>query len=136
MYFLYDYIIEGSRSVNDIKSQQPMYEYDFGTWSAYYQRVYGENLIVDLRYGHYAFGYTRGPRYTDEGIPDSLYYLADEYPSIENYTFGGYPNANDDFNTRDQFSLNAELYIGNMRLKAGVMYSNEHDKDDSYYYPA
>jgi hypothetical protein len=134
MYFLDDYSIEGSRSVNTIKSRQPMYEYDYGTWSAYYQRVYGENLIVDLRYGHYSYGYKRGPRYTDEGIPDSLYYMADDYPSIENYTFGGYPSANDDFNTRDQFSLNAELYMGNMRFKAGVMYSNEYDKDDSYYY--
>ena len=134
MYFLDDYSIEGSRSVNTIKSQQPMYEYDYSTWSAYYQRVYGENLIVDLRYGHYSYGYKRGPRYTDEGIPDSLYYRTGEYPSIENYTFGGYASANDDFNTRDQFSLNAELYMGNMRFKAGIMYSNEYDKDDSYYY--
>ncbi|NIM91061.1 MAG: hypothetical protein GTO17_08950 [Candidatus Aminicenantes bacterium] len=134
MYFLDDYNIEGDRSVNTIKSQQPMYTYDFGTWSAYYQRVYGENLIMDLRYGHYWLGYTRGPRYTEEGIPDSLYYRAGEYPTIENYTFGGYPYANDDFNTRDQFSLNAELYIGNMRFKTGILYSNEYDKDDSYYY--
>ncbi|NIM57854.1 MAG: hypothetical protein GTO16_02775 [Candidatus Aminicenantes bacterium] len=134
IYFLDDYDIEGDRSVNTIKAQQPMYTYDFGTWSAYYQRVYGENLILDIRYGHYWLGYTRGPRYTEEGIPDSLYYRAGEYPTIENYTFGGYPYANDDFNTRDQFSLNAEFYKGNMRFKAGFMYSNEFDKDDSYYY--
>ena len=134
MYFLDDYSIEGSRDVNTIATQHPKYEYDLGTWSAYYQRVYGENLIVDIRYGHYWRGYKLGPVDEAAGVPDSLYYRTGEYPSIDNYTFGGYASAAEDFNTRDQFSLNAELYMGNMRFKAGVMYSNEYDKDDSYYY--
>jgi len=133
MYFLDNYDIEGNRDVNTIKTRRPTYEYDFGTWSAYYQRVYGENVIVDFRFGHYWLGYKRLPLYEEAGIPDSLYYKLGEYPSIENYEFGGYPYANDDFNTRDQFNLNVEWYMGNMRLKAGLSYSNEYDKDDSYY---
>lgn len=133
MYFIDDYDIEGSRDKNTIKVRQPMYEYKYQVYSGYYQRVLSENIIVDFRYGRYIRKYDRGPRYEDAGVPDSLYYKIGEYPSIENYEFGGYPNANDDRNTRDQFSTNIEWYISNMRIKAGVLYSNEYDKDDSYY---
>ena len=39
--------------------------------------------------------------------------------------FGSYRYGNDDNNTRDQFSANLEWFTGNMRIKAGVMYTYE-----------
>lgn len=38
----------------------------------------------------------------------------------------------DDKNVRDSFNLSAEWYRGNMRLKAGLEYQYERDKDDRY----
>ena len=132
--FLDSFDVEGSRDRNVIKTRQELNEYRYEVYSGYYQRVLSENLIFDVRYGRYVRKRTLGPRYPDAGVPDSLYYRMGEYPSIENYTFGGYAWAADDKNTRDQLSVNAEWYVSNMRLKAGVMYSNEYDKDDSYYH--
>lgn len=134
MYFKDSYDVEGERSPNTIKTRQSMTDNKYNVFSGYYQRVFSDNFILDIRFGHYQYDYILGPRYEDAGVPDSLYYKADEYPSIENYTFGGYPSARDDKNTRDQLNLNAEWYLGNMRIKAGIMYSNENDKDDSYYH--
>jgi len=134
LYFIDDYNAEGTRDKNTIKIQQPKEEYNMGVYSGYYQRVFGDNLIVDFRYGHYWWSRKVGPRFPEAGIPDALIYLPGTYPSIENYTFGGYSAATDDRNTRDQFSLSAEWYTGKMRLKAGLMYTNEYDKDDSYHY--
>lgn len=132
MYFLDDYTIEGSRDKTIIKNRQALYDYNMGTYSGYYQRVFGDNLIVDFRYGHYWWGYKLGPRYPEAGIEDRLWYIG-EYPSIENYQFGSYYLGSDNKNTRDQLNLNAELFLGKMRIKAGVMYSNEYDKDDNFY---
>ncbi|MFQ6116008.1 MAG: carboxypeptidase regulatory-like domain-containing protein, partial [bacterium] len=132
MAFYDTFDVEGERDKNTIKTRQRSREYDYYVLSAYYQRVLGENLIVDFRYGRYQTKYLLGPRYPEAGVPDSLYYRVGEYPPIEQYTFGGYYWAADDENTRDQFNFNAELYMGNMRFKAGFMYSNENDKDDSY----
>ncbi|MFQ6108124.1 MAG: TonB-dependent receptor domain-containing protein [Candidatus Aminicenantales bacterium] len=134
LYFLDDFDVEGSRDKNTIKTRQPKYEYNMGVYSGYYQRVFGNNLIFDFRYGHYWWARKLGPRYPDAGIPDSMYFMPGTYPSIENYVFGSYHWAADDKNTRDQFNLNLEWYAGNMRIKGGLMYSNEYDKDDSYYY--
>ncbi len=133
MYFLDDYDIEGSRSKNIIKSQHPLYEYNYQVFSGYYQRVFSNNIIVDFRYGRYIRKYKRGPRFPDAGPPDSLYFRMGEYPSVEEYMFGGYYGQNDDKNTRDQLSTNIEWYLGNMRLKAGFLYSNEYDKDKYQY---
>ena len=134
MYFLDTFDIDGERDRNTIKVRQRTREYDYNVFSGYYQRVLGENLIVDFRYGRYERKYLLGPRYEDAGIPDKMYYRAEEYPSIENYTFGGYPTGYDDYNTRDQLSGSLEWYIGNHRAKAGFLYSNEYDKDDHGYY--
>jgi hypothetical protein len=131
--FVDDFDIEGSRDRNLIKTRTPLNEYNYQVYSGYYQRVLSENLIFDVRYGRYVRKRILGPRSPDAGIPDSLYYRAGEYPSIENYEFGGYASAADDKNTRDQFSANVEWYVSNMRLKTGLLYSNEYDKDDSYY---
>ena len=133
LYFLDDYTKEGSRDKTIIKTRQPLYDYNMGTYSGYYQRVFGENLIVDFRYGHYWWGFERGPRYPDAGVEDTLWFMPDEYPTVENYMFGSYYLGSDNKNTRDQLSLNAEFYLGKMRIKAGIMYSNEYDKDDEFY---
>ncbi|MBN1224380.1 MAG: TonB-dependent receptor [Candidatus Aminicenantes bacterium] len=130
MYFLDTFDILGERDPNTIKVRQRSQEYDYNVYSAYYQRVLGENMIVDFRYGHYSRAYILAPRFEDAGIPDKLYYRRDEYPSIENYTFGGYTDGWDDKNTRDQFSGSIEWYIGSHRAKAGFLYSNENDKDN------
>jgi len=134
LYFLDGYDIEGSRDINTLKVRQPKDEFNMGVYSGYYQKVIGDNLILDFRYGHYRCTGKRGPRYPDAGVPDTLYYRPGTYPAIENYMFGSYGSAKDDKNTRDQFSASAEWYTGNMRFKAGLMYSNEYDKDDSYLY--
>jgi hypothetical protein len=134
MYFLDTFDIEGERDKNTIKTRQRKREYDYNVYSIYYQRVFADNLIVDFRYGRYMREYLLGPRYPEAGTPDSLYYRIGEYPTIENYTFGGYAWAADDKNTRDQLSASAEWYLGNMRIKGGFLYSNEYDKDDSYYH--
>ncbi len=132
LYFLDDFTIEGSRDKTIIKNRQATYDYNMGTYSGYYQRVLGQNLIVDFRYGHYWWGYKLGPRYPDAGVEDRLYFI-DEYPTVENFMFGSYYLGSDNKNTRDQLSLNAELFLGDMRIKTGIMYSNEYDKDDNFF---
>ncbi|MFP4082274.1 MAG: carboxypeptidase regulatory-like domain-containing protein [Candidatus Aminicenantes bacterium] len=134
LYFLDDYNIEGTRDKNIIKTRRAKSEYDMGVYSGYYQRVFGDNLIVDFRYGHYWWGYKLGPLSPEAGIPDRLYYLPGTYPPIYEYTFGGYPSGADNKNTRDQFTANVEWFTGNMRIKAGIMYSNEYDSDDYFYH--
>jgi hypothetical protein len=110
-----------------------MQEWDYGLISGYYQRVLSENFLVDLRYGHYWRKWQRSSRYPEAGIPDSLLYMPDEYPPIYEYTFGGFTgSARDDENTRDQFSINMEWFPGNMRIKAGLMYTNEYDLDNGF----
>jgi hypothetical protein len=134
LYFLDDFSIEGDRNKNTIKTRHSKDEYKMGVYSAYYQRVFSNNIIIDLRYGHYWWSHMLGPRYPEAGTPDNLHFLPGTYPRIEEHTFGGYPSGTDDDNTRDQFSASAEWYLGNMRLKAGIMYTNEYDKDDNYYH--
>lgn len=132
--FLDTYTITGSRDLNTIKNRQPKSEYDMGVLSGYYQRVFGENLIVDFRYGRYWWSSKGGPRYEEAGIPDTLYYVPGTYPPIYGFTLGGYPTGADSDQTRDQFSFNFEWYKGNMRLKAGASYTNEYSKTDPSYY--
>jgi hypothetical protein len=133
MAFLDDSSREGERDKTIIKSQQRKEDFQSGVVSGYYQRVLSENLIFDVRYGHYWWAWQRGSRYADAGIPDSVLYKAGEYPSIENFTFGGFTGtARDDKNTRDQIQANLEWFKGNMRIKAGFVYVNENDLDDAY----
>jgi hypothetical protein len=134
MYFLDTYDVAGERDPNTIATRQRLREYDYNVFSFYYQRVFGDNVIVDARYGRYVREYGLGPRTPDAGVPDSLYYRAGEYPPIEDYESGAYPWAADDKNTRDQISTSLEWYLGNHRIKTGIMWSNEYDKDDSFYY--
>jgi len=131
--FLDDRSREGERSPNIIRTQQRKEDFESGVYSGYYQRVIGNNLLVDFRYGHYWWSWKRRSRYPEAGIPDALLYMPGTYPSIEQYTFGGIVDpARDDKNTRDQFSMNIEWFTRNFRIKAGVMYSNEYDKDELF----
>lgn len=134
LYFLDTYTIAGSRDLNTIKTRQPKDDYDMGVYSAYYQRVFGDNLIVDLRYGHYSWANIWGPRYEEAGFPDTLYYVPGTYPPVYDFTFGGYATGGDSKQTRDQFSTNLEWYFGNMRFKAGLAYSNEYSKQEPFYF--
>ncbi len=134
MYFLDTFDILGERDTNTIKIRQRSREYDYNVFSGYYQRVLANNMIFDIRFGRYIRKYLLAPRFTDEGTPDTVYYLPGSYPSIENYTFGGYKNGYDEKNTRDQFSGSLEWYLSNHRVKLGLMYSNENDKDDRHFY--
>lgn len=130
MGYMDDQSIEGERDKNIIKSQQRKEDFNTGVYTAYYQKVFSDKLIMDLRYGHYWWGWQSGSRYTDAGVPDTLYFMPGTYPSIEDYTFGGYTGtARDDKNVRDQFSFNLEWFPGSMRVKAGLSYTNESDKD-------
>jgi hypothetical protein len=132
MAFLDDQTREGERDKNIIKSQHRKEEFNSGVVSGYYQRVLSDKLMFDVRYGHYWWGWQRGSRYAG-GIPDSLLYAEGTYPSIENYTFGGFTGtARDDKNTRDQLHFNIEWFPGSMRVKAGFLYTRENDKDDAF----
>lgn len=133
-YFLDDRTREGDRDKNIIKSQEQKEDFNIGVYSLYYQKVLSENLFFDFRYGHYWWNWTRGSRYPEAGVPDSLYFLPGQYPSIENYTFGGFNGeGRDDKNTRDQLSVNVEWFTEDMRIKAGAMYTSEYDQDDRFY---
>lgn len=132
--FLDDYSILGTRDLNTIKDRQPKDDYTMYTASGYYQRVFGENVIVDFRYGRYYWSNKWGARYPEAGVPDTMYFRIGEYPPIYGQQFGGYAGGGDSWQSRDQFNLNAEWYLGNMRLKAGAAYSNEYSKAEPYYY--
>ncbi|MGD8538946.1 MAG: TonB-dependent receptor, partial [Candidatus Aminicenantes bacterium] len=134
LYFLDHYDLRGSRDVNTIKIRQPEEEYDMGVYSGYYQKVIGNNFILDFRYGHYWLSGKLGPRYPEAGVPDTLIYLPETFPAMEDYMFGGYSTKMDNKNTRDQFSISAEWYTSHMRFKAGLMYSNEFDEDDLHFH--
>lgn len=129
-YFLDSYDVKGSRSKNTVKTRQPLRENHYMAYSGYYQRVLSENLIVDFRYGHYEIKDNTLPRYPDAGVYDTLLFIPGTYPPIEQYTFGSSQSEGYGKNTRDQFSASLEYYLGNMRLKAGLMFTNEYDKDD------
>lgn len=121
----------GERNPNIIKSQQRHELFNTGIFNAYYQRVLGDNLLFDVRFGHYWWKWDRSSRYTEAGIPDSLLYMPGTYPNIDQYTFGGITDDNrDDRNTRNQVSMNLEWFTRNMRIKAGFSYTDERDQDN------
>lgn len=133
MYFVDDQESEGERDKNIIKTQQRVQTWNTGVLSGYYQRVLSDTLLVDFRFGHYWWNWTRGSRYSDAGIPDSVLYLGD-YPPLYAHTFGGITlTAVDNANTRDQFTFNLEWFPGNMRVKAGLQYTVESDLDNTFF---
>jgi len=134
LYFLDDFDVAGNRNLNTIKVREPKQAFTYNVYSAYYQRVFGDNLILDIRYGHFGTATKTGPRFEDAGIPDTMWYVPGTYPPIEQFTFGGVAAATDSWQKRDQFSGTLEWYIGNMRIKAGAMYSVEKDKAEPYYF--
>ena len=134
LYFLDAYTIEGTRDQNTIKTRQPIDDYDMGVYSAYYQRVFGDNVILDVRYGHYRWANVWGPRYEDAGYPDSLYYVPGTYPPVYDFTFGGYATRGDYWQSRDQINGNLEWYLGNMRFKGGLAYTNEYSQQEAKYF--
>ncbi|MFC2169984.1 TonB-dependent receptor domain-containing protein [Acidobacteriota bacterium] len=133
MYFIDKYDTSGTKDVNRMRIQQYKTELDMNVYSAYYQRVFGDNFIVDLRYGHYDYARIRDPLFPEAGVLDNVQYRAGEAPSIFDRTFGSYEWKIDDKNTRDQFSFSAEWFTGNMRLKAGLNYANEYDREAENY---
>ena len=133
MYFLDSFDIIGERDSNILKTRQRSREYDYNVFSGYYQRVIGENIIADLRYGRYQRKYLLAPRYPEAGINDTMYFRAGTYPAIEDFSFGSYDQGGDYDNIRDQLSGSLELFAGNHRAKFGLMYSRETDLDAPYY---
>lgn len=133
-YFLDDYDVNGSRDKNLIKTRQTTNKSNMGVYSGFYQRVFGENIIVDFRYGHFWWSNKFSPRYEDAGVPDRLYFIPGTYPPISGYQFGAAAGGGDNSASRDQFSGNVEWYLGDMRLKAGLMYANEYDTENTYYH--
>jgi hypothetical protein len=132
MYLLDDRRSEGERDKNIIKSRQRKQRFNTGVISGYYQRVLADNLLMDFRFGHYWWSWTRGSRYP-AGVPDDLLFMPGTYPPIYDSTFGGFPlPAHDDRNTRNQFTFNLEWYPGSMHIKAGLQYTNESDKDEIF----
>lgn len=132
--FLDDYSIEGSRDLNTPKTRVPKDDYQMYVVSGYYQRVLAENVIVDFRVGRYYWSNIWGPLYPEAGVPDTMYFLPGQYPPIYAQQFGGYASAGDYWQSRDHLNANAEWYLGNMRLKAGIAYSNEYSKVEPSYH--
>jgi hypothetical protein len=131
-YFLDYFNIHGSRSKNTILSRQPLSEHHFMAYNAYYQRVFSKNTIVDFRYGHYEYRNANKPLYPEAGVFDDIQIVPGTHYSIEELHYGTLASERADKNTRDQFSASLEWYKGDMRIKAGVMYINENDLDDSF----
>jgi hypothetical protein len=133
MYFMDTRKREGERDKNLIRTRARLQEWDYNIFSAYYQRVLSDNLLVDFRYGHYQRTNDQMPRHPEAGVPYSVLYMPGTYPDISDYNFGAYYGDSFNYkNTRDQFSLNLEWFKGNMRIKAGVMYTNETDNDREF----
>lgn len=130
-YFLDYFDISGSRNKNLVKSRQSLRQRHYMAFNGYYQKVLTANFIVDLRYGHYEIKDETLPRYPDAGIMDTLQSIPGTFPRIEDYMFGSYRTVANNKNTRDQFSISADYFLGDMHLKAGLMYVRETDKDDS-----
>ena len=133
MYFSDDYDTAGSRDQNTIESRHPSYERQYGVYSLYYQRVLSENMFFDFRYGHYWFEDLLGPKSIGAGVRDSFYASPGLIVPIYQREFGGYHLERDNMNKRDQFQANLEWFAGNMKIKAGFMYSDEKDSDNQFY---
>jgi hypothetical protein len=132
--FLDTYKILGSRDLNTIKNRQTKDDYNMGVVSGYYQRVIANNFILDVRGGYYWRGWVFGPRYPEAGVPDRLYYIPGTAPAISEQYFGSSPNANDNKARRYQFNINADWFLGKMRIKAGLGYAYEEDKTDLHFH--
>jgi hypothetical protein len=128
-YFLDYYDVAGSQSKNTVISRQSLRKRHYMAYNGHYQHVFSDNIIVNLRYGHYELEDTDRPRYPGMGINDTLYFLPGVHPRFEDFQFGNQPSERDNKNTRDQFRVTAEYYLGNMDIKAGLMYTNENDRD-------
>lgn len=133
MYFFDKRKREGERDKNLIRTRARSQDWDNSVYSAYYQRVLSDNLLIDFRYGHYEWTRNQMPRHPEAGVPYSVLYRPGESPNISEYNFGAYFGDSFNYkNTRDQFSMNLEWFKGNMRIKAGIMYTNESDEDSEY----
>jgi Carboxypeptidase regulatory-like domain len=124
----------GSRDVNTVKDWQYKTDYNMGVVSGFYQRVLSQNFILDARYGFYWRNTLQNPRYSDAGTPDRLYYIPGQAPPIEDQYFGGGPNVIDTRSKRHQLNVNAEWFLGNMRLKGGLSYAYETDQTNPSFY--
>jgi hypothetical protein len=131
-YFLDYYDINGSRSKNAILSREPLSERHFMAYNVYYQRIFSNNIIADCRYGHYENRDQTKPLYPDAGVFDNIQIIPGTHYPIEQMSYGTLATASNNKNTRDQFSASLEWYQSNMRIKAGVTYTDETDLTNSY----
>jgi hypothetical protein len=102
------------------------------SWTANYQRTFGANSILTVNYGHYSITGTRIPRYPDAGQFEQLTFLPGTQPAAYLYQLGTSPTVSDNWSARDQFLVTFEHYLGDMRLKAGIAYSNDADRTYSH----
>jgi hypothetical protein len=131
-YFLDYYDIDGNRSKNTILSREPLTERHFMAYNVYYQRIFSNKIIVDGRYGHYENRDQTKPLYPEAGVFDDIQIIPGTRYPIEQMHYGTLATLSNNKNTRDQFSASLEWYQGDMRIKAGVMYTNEVDLDNNY----
>ena len=125
---------EGSRDQNTLKNWQYKTDFNMGVISGYYQRVFSNNFIVDARYGYYWRHQLQNPRYPEAGTSDRLYYQPGTAPALEFQYAGCGPNVADTLSERHQFNVNAEWFLGNMRLKGGLSYAYETDQTNPQFY--
>ena len=132
LYFLDKYDLEGDRSKTNVKSRQFTRDRDYSSYSVNYQRLFSENFIAEFRYGHYQMIELTQPRYPETGPFDELQYApGTQVPNYEK-NFGQYMSMQDDLNRRDVFSLRTQWFTGSLRLKTGLTYELDRDKDDRY----
>jgi len=132
--FLDKYDIAGSRDKNLIKVRETVDNRSMGVLSGYYQRLFGDNIILEFRYGHNWWDRNLGPRFPDAGKQNSLLYKAGTYPPIDQFNFGGPAGLIESGNKRDQFGGSFEWYKGDMRLKFGLAYADEKDREKPSYF--
>lgn len=131
-FFIDKYDIIGTRSVNSPISRQNISHNDYTSWTANYQRIFGGASILTVNYGHYGVASQGNPRYPEAGQYEQLTFLPGTQPLAYAYMLGTSPTVSDNKSMRDQFMVTFEQYLGDMRLKAGIAYSNDSDRIHSH----
>jgi hypothetical protein len=127
-FFLDKYDIIGTRSVNSPIGRQNITHNDYTSYTANYQHIFGANSILTVNYGHYGVANQGRPRYPEAGQYEQLTFLPGTQPPAYAYMLGTSPTVSDNKSVRDQFMVTFEHYLGEMRLKAGIAYSNDSDR--------
>ncbi len=128
IFFLDKYDIIGTRSVNSPINRQNITHSDYNSYTLNYQHIFGPNSIMTFNYGHYGIASQGKPRYPEAGPFEQLTFLPGTQPAAYEYMLGTSPTTSDNKSVRDQFLVTFETYLRNMKLKAGIAYSNESDR--------